>query len=244
MPRTLGDLRDELADRLGYASMALTDAPTLRMMTSFLKRAQEQLYWQYSWDELVHVWTRPLNAGAFDAAGRFLLQPPALAIPQGANPATWPAFELEPRRVIDVWIAEANSRLFGHMREGIPTDEVRSTAETGTPTNYEFRYGGYVELSPAPGASEQAHTLKIKAYTKLLRFEAPGDVVTLDEGLVFALALAYGKAQLGQPDANVYAQQAEAMLGRLRAYSHGARRYQPGTDEVRDKVVTPRPVRV
>ena len=243
MPRNLGELRDELADRLGYASMALTDAPTLRMMTSFLKRAQEQLYWQYSWDNLVHVWQRPLSAAATDSGGRTLVSPPTLVTPSPV-PAGWPAFQMEERRVIDVWLAEPDSRVRGHLREGIPVDQIRAVQETGIPTHYEFRYGGFVEISPAPDAGELVNILRIKAYAKLLPFEAPSDVLTLDEGIVFALALAYGKAQLGQPDANVYAQQAEAMLARLRAYSHGGRRYQPGTQEARDKTVTPRPIRV
>lgn len=242
MPRTLGELRDELADRLGYASMALTDAPTLRMMTSFLKRAQEQLYWQYSWDNLVHVWQGLVLNASVDAGGRSLVPPLALVTPLPA-PAGWPAFQIEQRRVIDVWLAEADGRVRCHMREGIPADEIRATTDRSTPTHYEFRYGGYIEVSPRPATTEVDTFIRVKAYAKLLPFEAPGDELTLDEGLVFALALAYGKAQLGQPDANVYAQQAEAMLGRLRAYSHGGRRYQPGTQEARDKTITPRPVR-
>ncbi len=243
MPRTLGELRDELADRLGYASMALTDAPTLRMMTSFLKRAQEQLYWQYSWDNLVHVWQGLVLNAAVDQGGRALVPPLELVRPNPV-PSGWPAFEIEERRVIDVWLAESDSRVRAHLREGIPADEIRGVNDRGVPTNYEFRYGGYIEVSPRPSLTEENTFIRVKAYAKLLPFEAPADVLTLDEGIVFALALAYGKAQLGQPDANVYAQQAEAMLGRLRAYSHGGRRYQPGTQEARDKTVTPRPIRV
>lgn len=240
MPATLGELRDELADRLGYASMALTDVPTLRMLTSLLKRAQETLYWQYSWDDLVQVWTNLVLNGAVDAAGRFITTPLELS----AAPGDSTPWELEPRRVIDVWLSEADGRLRAHMREGIPSDRVQGVNDRSTPTHYEFRRGGRMELSPRPDVGEELTIVKVKAYAKLQPFDGSSDVVTLDEGLVFALALAYGKAQLGQPDANVYAEQAQAMLSRLRAYAHGGRRYQPGNEESRTQITTPRPVRV
>lgn len=231
---TLQALRDELADRLGYASMAITDVPTMRMLTSLLKRAQEQLYWQYQWDELVRIWKASSTTGSLDAASRFTLPLPPLAV--AVDGYTW---EIEPRRIIDVWCEYVGDHL--PLREGIAPDVLQYTTR-GYPTRYQFQ-ANRIELHPQPNTGEPVD-LFIQGYAKLRRFEQASDELTLDESLVFSLALALGKAQLGQPDANIYAQESQAMLSRLRAYSHGNRRYVPGTDEARDKTVTPRPVRV
>ena len=45
--RNLGSLRQELRDRLGFASFGSQAGINTAILDSFLRQAQEQLYWEY-----------------------------------------------------------------------------------------------------------------------------------------------------------------------------------------------------
>lgn len=104
--------------------------------------------------------------------------------------------------------------------------------------------GPLLEVWPPP---DQSYPLRIRAYAVQQPFgyavapaKEPDDsaLTSCDARLVFLLALAKAKAHYEHPDANVYANQFNAMLDRLRAGDHGTRRYvphDPPRDELRHR---------
>lgn len=101
--------------------------------------------------------------------------------------------------------------------------------------------GPLIEVWPPP---DQVYPLRIRAYAVQKPFgytvapaTDPDDnaLTSCDSRLVFLLALAKAKAHYEHPDANVYANQFNAMLDCLRAGDHGTRRYVPH-EEVRDEL--------
>lgn len=216
--KTLGDLKTELSDRLGYASMAVTDTPTIYLLTSFLQRAQEELYWMYSWEELLRKFSITVTGSAVEYDW-----------PSTTESTPQP---LEPRRIISVFAKDDDRWL--EMREGISPSDYNLTT-TSRPTRYARR--NKMEIWPTP---DKEYEIKIEGYTKLKAFQANTDVATIDDQLILMMALANAKAHLGQPDANIYAQQVTAMLRRLRAYNHGNRRYVPDLEETK-AVAPPKP---
>lgn len=101
--------------------------------------------------------------------------------------------------------------------------------------------GPLLEVWPPP---DQVYPLRIRAYAVQKPFgytvapaTEPDDnaMTSCDSRLVFLLALAKAKAHYEHPDANVYANQFNAMLDCLRAGDHGTRRYVPH-EEVRDEL--------
>ena len=55
LKRTLGELRQELRDRLGFASTGGRSGANTSIIDSFLRNAQSQLYWQFDWKFLISV---------------------------------------------------------------------------------------------------------------------------------------------------------------------------------------------
>jgi len=111
--------------------------------------------------------------------------------------------------------------------------------QTGWPTNYELKQ--CIEIWPAPEATSGA--LRIKARFKAEAFTADGDKPTVDDDLVFMLALANLKAHYRHPDAGNYAGQFETHMGTLVAGTHGSARYIPGRSTSSGNVyVEPRPL--
>ena len=53
--RNLGDMRQELRDRLGFAATGRQAGPNTSIMNSFLRNGQVQLYWQFDWPLLKRV---------------------------------------------------------------------------------------------------------------------------------------------------------------------------------------------
>ena len=53
--RNLGALRQELRDRLGFASLGSQSGPNASIMDSFLRSAQEFLYWEYTPREMIET---------------------------------------------------------------------------------------------------------------------------------------------------------------------------------------------
>ena len=98
------------------------------------------------------------------------------------------------------------------------------------PTRYEFRQ--CIEIFPAP--DEREGFLRIKAKFDIQRFEEDGDVTTIDADLVLMHAIAVGKLQFGQQDAQQYQAMVQSRIGDIIAGSHHTRRYIADGYEVAD----------
>lgn len=206
--RTLLSLRDELLDRCNFASMAVTDPATKRIMDSFIRQSQAHLYWHYEWDYLVRLFNMPLLAAttlyAFPVSGLDTLEPRRLR-----NVALW----TNPPGGPYAFVRE--------VREGI-TSEMRGTGGANLTSRYTVR--DQIEIWPLP-AAPTGYKLVIEGYVQLRDIVADTDLTTIDAELVLALALGKAKAHFSQPDAAVYAQETKDLLNRLRGYQHAGRRY-------------------
>lgn len=227
MARTLRELREELLDRLNFGSQATSDTATVRLANSFLRNAQTQLYWHYDFSDLLMIWKIDMSLGVAQYAWPTSEENPTVV---GVSN------ELEPRRIINVSLQDGTFRS-PPLREGILPTFYNQTSG-GRPTHYARR--AKVEFWPVPDSS--SYDIYIEGYCKLRPFESDTDTTTVDEELVFMLALANGKAHYRQPDAEIYANEMNAMMKRLRGADHGGRRYIPGMND--DHTAMPMPRRV
>jgi hypothetical protein len=94
-----------------------------------------------------------------------------------------------------VGIARAGAQRWQKLTRGIPPQFLGSTI-TGDPTHYEIKQ--CIEVWPAPAASEG--TLQIRAGFRLEPFVDDDDTPTVDDHLVFLLALGIAKKHWKQAD--------------------------------------------
>ena len=227
MARTRLQLREDLLDRLNFGSQATSDTATVRLANSFLRNAQTQLYWHYDFSDLLMRWKLDLTENFSEYNWPTVEENPLVPLVSNA---------LEPRRIISVSLQDGTFRS-QPLREGI-VPEMYNQTSGGRPTHYARR--ARVEFWPVPDSS--AYDIYFEGYCKLRSFENDTDTTTVDEELVFMLALANGKAHYRQPDAEIYANEMNAMMKRLKGADHGGRRYIPGQND--DHTAMPMPRRV
>lgn len=183
--------------------------PNARMLaTSYLKSAHRQIYYRYDALRTERWFSWPLTA---DVA--------LYDLPDNAEVCTK---QLNPMKVRWVGVQDYD----GGWRElvaGIPP-RVHGHDQTGRPERYEIRQ--CIEVWPAPEATEG--TLVIKGHYLPEAFTADGDVPTVDDELVFLMAVANTKGHFKHPDAQSYIAQMETHLRKLVAGTHTTKRYVPG----------------
>lgn len=136
---------------------------------------------------------------------------------------TWtcvgPVFACDPERIAEIRVIHATTQR-AMLVEGIDYvhDSVRDSATY--PRRFERRER--LEIWPV---ADQAYTVEIEGYPQLLAFSADTDRCTIPNRLLFSVALARAKKSYRHPDANDAQAEANAMLQRLRARAHGAKRY-------------------
>lgn len=160
---------------------------------------------------------------------------PAGALPVSNTTAICPKM-LDPRKVS--WVGVERDGRWYPLQGGIPPELYSLILTNNWPQRYEIRSA--IEVWPAPG--DTLSTLRVKGDFGLEAFAADTDKTTIDDRLVFLLALANAKAHYGRPDAGNYVSQLETMMQNLVAGSHQTRRYIPGRDDRLDPVyVQPQP---
>lgn len=144
---------------------------------------------------------------------------------------------LDPYKVRWVGVKEADGA-WRPLTQGIPPHAL-GYSTGGPPTHFDFRQ--CIQLWPAPTMTEGQ--LIIRGHFNPEAFAADADKPSVDDELVYLLALAQAKTQYQQPDAQLYMSQFEVHLGKLIAGSHGVNRYLPGGFAEADYVYTaPRPL--
>lgn len=220
--KTLAELRSDLMVRLGYAAQKANPPPGMSdLLNSFLIEAQELLYRRYSVLRTRRFYSWNLQAGV-----RFY------DISANAETCTK---KLDPRKV--EWCGVELDGIWYPLICGIPPELY--TYDSGRrPLRYEIRQ--CIEVWPVPDVTQGA--LVIKGDFGLEPFAADTDTTTIDDRLVFLLALANAKAHYGRPDASNYIAQMEQMMVNLVAGSHNTRRYIPGQPRDFDMIYTaPKP---
>lgn len=209
--KTLGTLRAELLARLGFTSQGAAAGNMVPAADSFLQRAQEFLYWHYTFNELkkVNDWT--LNAGQtlYD----------------------WPD-DMDPRQATILRVLQ-NEEWFP-LTEGIEYYHDTNVETRTYPTRYDRK--AQLEIYPEP---DQTYTLRCDYYSRLSRFTQDNDKCTVDDYLIFNYALAKAKAHYKHADAQSYVDDVSTMLRKLRVKAHGDKRYFVG--KANNSEIMPRP---
>lgn len=208
---TLGELRAELLGRLGYAAQGARAGALVTTVDSYLKRAQSYLYWKYEFPELrlTYDWSTAKGQTLYD----------------------WPD-NMEPRQLIELRVLYSD--IWHPMREGIEYDHDSVVDTQYYPRRYDRR--AQLEIWPQP---DGIYTMRGEYYQRLGRFTQDNDRVTLDEDLVFTLALARAKRHYKHPDAADYFEEIKDRRRQLQGAAHGNKRYFVGREETEAQ---PKPV--
>lgn len=206
--RTLKELREELTDLLGMSALQATAGSALHTLNGIIRRAQQQIYWEYDWDDLEEYFSFATVASTQDYA----------------HPANGAGLSYEPRKIKSVHVVDT-AGVWRPLHEGISPDHYTDSTEN-IPCRF-ARLNVQLRLWPTPDA---VYTIQILAPVALSPLTADSDTTTLDSELVFLLAAAKAKRRYRQPDAQEYQNEFGLLLSRMRAANHGTRRYIPGDD--------------
>jgi len=190
--RTLGDLRSELARRLGFGATGSAGI-NAGLLDSFLQNAQDQLYPQFDWRHLIKYDEKVTGVGQtlYDYAA-----------------------DCDPTRISSVAIWDGARWV--PMHEGI-TFGARSTSSSRTmPVRYE-RFAQF-EVSPEPDA---AYTIRRYYVAAPGRFSQDNDRASIDDTLILLHAIANAKLHYKQADGSGYGNQMQALMRQLKAKSRG-----------------------
>lgn len=195
--KTLGELRDDLARRLGFGAQVGHLGDMDETLKSFLESAQEELWRQFDWPRLRTTHTRDTG-----------IEQEFYDYPD----------DCDPDRIYQV---DVQYEQFWHkLEEGISHRHDSFKDYHWYPIRYERRQ--QLEVWPLPKGN---YPLRIEYLAKPARFRDDKDRCTIDSHLVFLQALVIAKRHYGQPDADRVENQMKAHLGKLRASEHGNERY-------------------
>jgi hypothetical protein len=222
--RSLATLRGLLMRRLGFGNQLANPPPGMaELCDSFLADANTLLFNRFTSLRGSRFFSWDLEEGVnlYDVADN---------VEQTAEPPC--------TKILDVnkleWVGIIRpGNLWVPLRAGIPPELNSYEAASGYPVRYEIRQ--CIEVWPAPAATEGQ--LVIKGNFGLLPFAADDDVPSVDDTLVFLLALGNAKAHYRQPDAGNYVQQGEILLNNLVAGTHQpGHNYIPGERGARRRI--------
>ena len=204
--RNLGSLRRELRDRLGYGSAGSQAGPNGSIMDSFLRQAQEQLYWEYIPRECVKTNVITTN--------------------DGQTLYDWPD-NCNPDRLLRVNARDTTSSTANRWKltEGVEYQHDDYATPKSKPLRYERR--DQLEIWPQPDGNH--YRVDLEYVKRLDNFSLDTDFITLDSDLVLMLALSNAKAHYRHQDAGIYAQQLTRMLARIKSGTQGGKRFVRGT---------------
>lgn len=221
--QTLLQMRQRLMTRLGFGNQLANPPPGVALlMDSFLQDAQVLIYNRAQWlvEERYFSWPLLNGVRLYD-------------IRENAEPCS---AKLNPDKI--TWAGIVREGIWYTLVAGIapPLNGYLTTA--GYPVYYAVR--ACIEVWPKPDITEGS--LVIKGNFGLLPFTEDTDRATIDDNLIFMLALGNAKAHYRQPDADRYIQQGEVLLNNLVAGTHNTKRYVPGRSRDVDLVyVQPTP---
>jgi hypothetical protein len=213
--RTLKQLRDAVMRRLGWGNQLANPPPgSVEMINSFLYEAQYSLYMRFDTLRTERWFTWQLVDGVDEYGINSNLEKTE-PVPCDKS--------LNPDKIRWVGVIRPGN-LWTPLLAGIPPNLNSYPQTSQYPLRYEIRQ--CIQVWPTPGP--EPGQLVIKANFQLLPFAADGDLASIDDSLIFSLALADAKAHYRQPDAGNYVQRAEVLLNALVAGTHNTRRYMPG----------------
>jgi|21_taG_2_1085346.scaffolds.fasta_scaffold03164_6 hypothetical protein len=203
LKRTLGELRQELRDRLGFASTGGRSGANTSIIDSFLRNAQTQLYYQFDWKFLISV-------------------DKSIVTNKSQTLYDWPD-AVDPDRLIQVLAEDTSSSLpnIYPLVEGIDWNHDNYTTTENKPSRYEIR--NQIEIWPAPDSA--SYKIWLEYVQRLGRFTQDADRASIDGDLILLHAISNAKSHYGHRDSQVYVQQLNALLQRLKSGGLGSKRY-------------------
>ena len=200
--RNLGSLRQELRDRLGFASFGSQAGINTAILDSFLRQAQEQLYWEYIPRE--HIGTSSIQTN------------------DGQKKYDWPD-ECNPDRLIIVTARDSTTSTPSTWKlvEGIEYYHDDYDTPKTQPTRYERR--DQIEVWPQPDSNK--YFIDLEYVKRLNAFSVDSDKATLDADLILLLALTNSKAHYRHEDAQIYSQQFTRLLEKINGGTIGEKRF-------------------
>jgi len=213
--QTLEEQRARLRTRLGYSAQAAAAGSMAVILDDFLSDAQVKLYWTHNWARLRKY------ADASVGADQHLID-----YPVDANPERVSA------------ISTLNGTRWSQpLRKGIAPQDYTTQNNKREPTRWE----PYAQIELWPIA-DQLYSVRIFYVMALGRFTQDTDRSTIDNDLIFQVALGMAKGHYRHPDAEIYLKQAESLLTQLKAKSWGktifnANEYSPCEQELAKPVV-------
>lgn len=201
--RTLKQLRDELAVRLGFS--AQHSQINAALLNSFLRSANEQIWIQSAW---LH--------GRKDAETTLTTPWQFIAYPTGCEPGFITAISA---KVGGQWVPLVN---------GIDEADRLAITSASYPSNYAENANdngtAKIELWPV---SSQNVDIRFQFDARPAAFTKDTDAPSVPDELVFLHALTGAKLHYRQPDGEGYASQLNAMLDSYKAKNFGRRVFSP-----------------
>jgi hypothetical protein len=209
--RTKLQLRQDLMKRLGFAALAAVPPTGMaELLNSFLDSAHRALFLRPAVPRQNRIFTWTITAGQ-----KFYGVDANEETGTGANK------DFDVRKVL--WVGIEDDGNWRRLHAGI-RPEMYSQDQTGTPSHYEIRQS--IELWPTPDVSGQF--LRVLATAELSAFTADSDTPSINDEILFLMALYLAKRHYNQPDANDQLQIMEAMIRGEVAGTHTTRRYITG----------------
>ncbi len=194
--KTLGEVRKELLVRLGFSDTQGHDNNKL-LINGIIEHAQSQLFFQYDFLLNRKVATKDVVAGSV------LYDFPT---------------DCDYRQIVDIVITKDDGK-FALMTNGISyLDENEDTRSM--PRKYDVRDGQFM-VHPIP---DKTYTVRFEYFEKPSRLTQDGDELTLDDEIVFTLALVDLKNHY-KMDSSTEQQQFKAQLDKKRDSSLGTKRF-------------------
>lgn len=208
LQHTLGELRSEMITRLGFGAQGAAAGNIAVTVDSFLRNAQNYLYWKYEFNVLrkTYNWTAVAGQTLYD----------------------WPD-DMEPRKAIGLRVLF--NGIWQPMAEGIDYYHDTVVDTRYVPRRYDRR--AQLEIWPQPDGT---YTIRADYYQRLVRFTQDNDRCTMDDHLVFTLALGRAKRHYKHDDAQDYFNEITDLTRQLQLAAHGDKRYVVG-----EVVETPEP---
>jgi hypothetical protein len=199
---TLETLRNRLRMRLGYSAAGASAGALQPILDDFLKSAQDTLYMMAEWTRM-----RRYTDGTL-GVGQYLYDYPPLA-----NRDRLGAIVVARDGTTD-WSAP--------LREGFPPERYRHQANQRQPAAYQ-RYA-QIEFD---AQADQIYAVRVFYIRELDRFEQNSDRASIDDSMIFTVALGNAKAHYRHPDAKIYADERDALLLKVKAKNWGQSRFNP-----------------
>lgn len=198
--KSLGELRYELAVRLGFGGVGSASDLQKPILNSFLARGQEFI------------------ASMFDL--RNIKKFSEFNTAQAQSEYDYPS---DMDHLLQAWIKTGGDWI--PLTEGI-TGGMDGLDLNSWPTRYDIRQGTtsqpQIQLWPIPDA---IYPIKFEYIMRVGQFKNDNDKATFPDGLIFLHALTNAKAHYRQPDAQSIAAQLNTMVGTVRSRQHGNKKY-------------------